>query len=65
MTKSIVIVLIYFLVFCEIYCNGFSIKLVKIAQDNEVRDLLATDSQVEDQQKVTWEAHVGSWKVKC
>ena len=32
MTKSVVIALIYFLIFCGIYCNEFSIKLVKIAQ---------------------------------
>ena len=30
-------------------CNGFSIKLVKIAQDNEVRNLLTTDSRVDEQ----------------
>ena len=53
MTKSVVIVLIYFLVFCEIYCNEFSIKLVKIAQDSEIRKLLAIDSRMDDQQKVT------------
>ena len=33
-------------------CNGFSIKLVKIAQDNEVRNLLTTDSRVDDPQNV-------------
>ena len=33
---------------------GFSIKLVKIAQDSEVRNLLVTNSQVDDPQKVTW-----------
>ena len=33
MIKSIVITLIYFIVFCGIYCNEFSIKLVKIAQE--------------------------------
>ena len=27
-------------------CNGFSIKLVKIAQDSEVHDLLTTDLRV-------------------
>ena len=47
-TKSVVIALIYFLVFCGIYYNGFSIKLVKIAQDSKVRDLLMTDSQADD-----------------
>ena len=44
MTKDIVIALIYFLVFCGIYCNKFSIKFVKIGQDNEVCDLLKTNS---------------------
>ena len=29
MTKSVVIALIYFLIFCGIFCIGFSIKLVK------------------------------------
>ena len=32
--------------------NGFSIKLVKIAQDNEVRNLLTTNSRVDDPQNV-------------
>ena len=31
--KIVVISLIYFLVFCGFNCNGFSIRLVKIAQD--------------------------------
>ena len=29
MTKCVIIVLIYFIEFCGIYCIGFSIKLVK------------------------------------
>ena len=48
MTKSVVITLFYLLVFCGIYCNEFSIKFVKIGQDNEVCNLLTTDSQVDD-----------------
>ena len=42
MTKSVVIALIYFLIFCGIYCNGFNIKLAKIAYESEARDLLAS-----------------------
>ena len=60
MTKGIVIALIYFLVFCGIYCNKFSIKFVKIGQDNEVCDLLKTNSWVDNPWKVTWKAHAGS-----
>ena len=48
MIKSVVIALIYFLVFCGIYYKGFSIKLVKITHDSEVHDLLATDSHAND-----------------
>ena len=46
-------------------CNGFSIKLVKIAQDSEIRYLFAIDSRVDNSWKVTWEAHVGIWTVFC
>ena len=46
-------------------CNEFSIKLVKIAQDNKVRDLLVTYSWLDNPRKVTWKAHTGSWRVKC
>ena len=52
MTKSVVIALIT-LYFVGFIYNEFSIKLVKIAQDSEVLDLLATDSRVDDPQKVT------------
>ena len=46
-------------------CNGFSIKLVKIAQDSEIRYLFAINSRVDNSWKVTWEAHVGIWTVFC
>ena len=46
-------------------CNGLSIKLVKIAQDSEVRNLLATDSRVDNSWKVKWEAHTGIWIIFC
>ena len=46
-------------------CNGFSSKLVKIAQDSEVRNLLTTSSQMDNLQRATWGAHAGSWRVKC
>ena len=46
-------------------CNGFSIKLVKIAQDSEIRYLFAINSRVDNLWKVTWEAHVGIWTVFC
>ena len=46
-------------------CNGFSISWWKlIAQDNEVRNLPATNSRMDDPQIVIWKARVGSWKVK-
>ena len=45
------------LYFVEFNCIGFSIKLVKIAQDNEVRDLLAIGSWVDNLQKAMWGAH--------
>ena len=46
-------------------CNRFSIKLVRIAQDSKLRNLLMTDSRVDDPQKVTWETHAGRQRVKC
>ena len=38
---------------------------MKIAQDSKVCDLLMTYSRLNDPWKVTWEAHAGSWRVKC
>ena len=51
--------------FVGFYCNEFSIKLVKIAQDSKVCDLFVTYSRLDDLRKVTWEVHAGSWRVKC
>ena len=58
MTKSVVFALIYFLVFCGIYCNGFSIKLVKIAQEVDLVTCLASGA--------TCKSHMRSicWKLK-
>ena len=57
MTISVVFALIYFLVFCEIYCNGFSIKLVKI-QEVDLMTCLTSGS--------TRKSHMRStcWKLK-
>ena len=42
MTKGVIIKLIYFLVFCGIYCNGFIFKLVKIIQEVDLVTCLAS-----------------------
>ena len=44
MTKSVAIAIIYFFVFCGIYCIEFSIKLVKIAQEVDLVTWLASDA---------------------
>ena len=56
--KGVIIALIYFLVFCEIYCIGFSIKLVKIAQEVDLATWLAGSA--------AHESHMRSicWKLK-
>ena len=37
----------------------------RIVKNKATLDLLTTCSQVDNPQKVTWEAQVGSWSVKC
>ena len=58
-------VLPLFSYFVGFNCNEFNIKLVKIAQDSEICDLIAIDSQVDNPWKVTWKAHARSWRIKC
>ena len=55
MTKSVIIALIYFLVFSGFICNVFSIKLVKLISRLGLRAIQLA--------KVTWRAHARSWRV--
>ena len=53
MKKSVVIALIYFLVFYEIYCNGFSIKLAKISQEVDFTIWLMSSATCEGHMRST------------
>ena len=51
--KSVVIALIYFLVFVKFICNEFSIKLVKIAQEVDLVTQLASGATHEGHMRST------------
>ena len=51
--KSVVIALIYFLVFVKFICNEFSIKLVKIAQEVDLVTWLASGATHEGHMRST------------
>ena len=46
---------------------GFNVRIecVKLVKNRTTHDLLKIGSRVDNSWKVTWEAHAGSWRVKC
>jgi len=79
MTKSVIIALIYFLVFSGFICNGFSIKLVKISQKVDLATWLASDTTSKGHMKstcqklksqcvlwlISWLGQLMRWLAKC
>ena len=49
----------------DLIVMGLILSWWRLLKTVKIRNLLATESPVDNPQKVIWEAHAGSWRVNC